>query len=525
LSPPDVHVAERYRLVEQIAAGGMGTVWEAWDDRLQRRVALKQLHPQPGLSPAEGKLAGDRVMREARITARLHHPHAVPVYDVVDFDGQPCLIMQYLPSKSLQQLIKDRGLLAPADVARIGGEVASALAAAHQVGIVHRDVKPANVLIDEEGSAKITDFGISHAVDDVALTSTGMVTGTPAFLAPEVARGVESSPASDVFSLGSTLYAAIEGSPPFGTEENPMAMLHRVASGQIIPPRRTGPLTDVLMQMLAVDPAARPTMNAVRDRLAEVHAAMIDPASGNPTHRIDPTQRMAPPPPVAPPTTTVTLPAVDPEPAQVSRAAAPPLVTAPGAPPAERRRRGLTAWTVAAIVLVLALAAVLLTQLVGNDSGHGGAAAGSHSTSPAAKSPSSRPATRSASSAAKSTEHTTSAPPPSTSQRSSSVTNGQPTAAQMTGAIRDYYALLPNDTDTAWSRLTPEYQAQTGGRQAYENFWKSFRSVSTSNLRVEGDTVFADLRYVANSGAVSTETRSFRLVRQDGVLKIAASST
>src|SRR5947209_10520606 len=168
----------------------MGSVWEARDERLQRRGALKQLHPQPGLSPAEAKLAGDRAMREARITARLHHAHAVPVYDVVDFDGQPCLIMQYLPSKSLQALIKERGTVAPAEVARVGAQLAGALAAAHQVGIVHRDVKPGNVLIDDEGTAKITDFGISHAVDDVALTSTGMVTGTPAFLAPEVARGV-----------------------------------------------------------------------------------------------------------------------------------------------------------------------------------------------------------------------------------------------------------------------------------------------------------------------------------------------
>jgi serine/threonine protein kinase len=515
LPRPDVLVADRYRLVEQVAAGGMGSVWEAWDERLQRRVALKQLHPQPGLSPAETKLASDRAMREARITARLHHPHAVPVYDVVDFDGQPCLIMQYLPSKSLQALIKDRNVLSAGEVARIGGQVAGALAAAHQVGIVHRDVKPANVLIDEEGSAKITDFGISHAVGDVALTSTGMVTGTPAFLAPEVARGVESGPASDVFSLGSTLYAALEGSPPFGTEENPMAMLHRVASGQIVPPQRSGPLTETLLHMLAVDPSNRPSMKQVADRLASAHAALSDPVSGAPTRRIDPTQRMMPPP-VEPPTTTVTLPAVG------SPPPAAPFVV--GGPPPGRRKRGLTAVTVAAIVLVLGLAAVLATQLLGDGSGGGGTAAGNESSSPATKSSASRSAATT--SAAQTTAPTSSAPPSSTSSQSSSAPgNGQPSPAELTGAVRDYYGMLPDDTNTAWTRLTPDYQAQTGGRGAYEKFWKGFQSVTTNNVRVNGDTVLADLRYVATNGKVSTETRSFRLVRQDGVLKIAESQT
>jgi serine/threonine protein kinase len=513
LPRPDVLVADRYRLVEQIAAGGMGSVWEARDERLQRRVALKQLHPQPGLSAAEAKLAGDRAMREARITARLHHPHAVPVYDVVDFDGQPCLIMQYLPSKSLQALIKDRGTLTSGEVARIGSQVAGALAAAHQVGIVHRDVKPGNVLIDEEGAAKITDFGISHAVGDVALTSTGMVTGTPAFLAPEVARGVESGAAADVFSLGSTLYAALEGSPPFGTEENPMAMLHRVASGQIIPPNHRGPLTEVLLRMLAVDPSARPTMKRVADDLAAVHAAAMDPAAAGPTHPIDPTQRMAPPPAPEPPTTTVTLPAVGARPA-----AAVPLV-APAAPP-ERRKRRLTAIGVAAVVLLLALGTILAIQLLGDDSG-GGNAAGGQSSSPAKKT-SSQPAPRTTASKSASADRT-SAPPPSTPQRSTTVVGNQPTSAQLTGAVRDYYALLPDDTDTAWSRLTPQYQAETGGRDNFESFWKGFRSVKTSNIKVDGDTVSANLRYVSTSGVVSTETRTFKLVRQDGILKIAES--
>jgi len=290
VSTPDAVIAGRYRLVGRVAAGGMGTVWEGWDERLRRPVAIKQLHPQPGLSDAAAEMVNNRAMREARITARLHHPHAITVYDVVEHDGQPCLIMQYLPSTSLQATLNDRGVLPPIEVARIGAEIASALAAAHRAGIVHRDVKPGNVLIAEDGAANITDFGISHALGDVALTSTGMVTGTPAYLSPEVARGSESTFAADVFSLGATLYAAVEGAPPFGTDENPMATLHKVASGQVIPPHRAGPLGPLLTRMLAADPGARPAMIDVARTLAALHADASAP------HTIAMTQTLASPP-------------------------------------------------------------------------------------------------------------------------------------------------------------------------------------------------------------------------------------
>jgi serine/threonine protein kinase len=229
MNAPESLIAGRYRLVTRLAAGGMGSVWRAWDERLRRDVAVKELLHQPGLSEQDAQTANHRLFREARITARLQHPHAVQIYDVVEQDGRPFLIMQYVPSKSLQAMISEQGRLAEPFVARIGAEIASALVAAHHVGIVHRDVKPGNVLITDSGAAKLTDFGVSHAIGDVSLTSTGMVTGTPAYLAPEVARGMDSSFASDVFSLGSTLYAALEGAPPFGTTENPMALLHKVA--------------------------------------------------------------------------------------------------------------------------------------------------------------------------------------------------------------------------------------------------------------------------------------------------------
>ena len=186
-------IAGRYRLMNRIGSGGMGHVWLAWDERLNRAVAVKQLHSPVGLPEAEARVAHDRAMREARITARLHHPNAVPVFDVVDHEGQPCLVMQYLPSRSLQAVLTERGPLPAREVARIGSELAAALAAAHRADIVHRDVKPGNVLVADDGTARITDFGISHALGDASLTSTGMVTGTPAYLAPEVARGTSSS--------------------------------------------------------------------------------------------------------------------------------------------------------------------------------------------------------------------------------------------------------------------------------------------------------------------------------------------
>ncbi|MDP9092499.1 MAG: serine/threonine protein kinase [Actinomycetota bacterium] len=503
MTRPEVLIGGRYRLVEQIAAGGMGSVWEAWDERLRRRVALKQLHPQPGLSPAEAHLASNRAMREARITARLHHAHAVPVYDVVDHDGMPCLIMQYLPSKSLQNVLAERGTLSVAEVARIGSEVAAALAAAHEVGIVHRDVKPANVLIDSTGSAKLTDFGISHALGDVTLTSTGMVTGTPAFLAPEIARGSDSGFASDVFSLGATLYAATEGTPPFGPGENAMAVLHRVASGQMNPPQRSRQLTPVLLAMLAADPTLRPSMAEAALALAAVHAAATDPAAMAPTQRMD-----APSPVAPPPSTTANLP-----PIRVPPEAGRPWASRPGRIAA------------IALLLLIGVGVALATQLGG---GSGNQAR--RSNPPAASNPVPHPATQ----PVRSTSHVASSVPQTSAVPAGQKTNGNPTTGGNGGvpgttsdqiqAVAAYYGLLPGNTTAAWNRLTSGYQAQTGGRGSYDSFWNSFRSVEVSNERAQGGQVLADLRYTSTSGSVSTETRSFQLVPDGGILKIAGSS-
>ncbi|KOX17261.1 hypothetical protein ADK67_38895 [Saccharothrix sp. NRRL B-16348] len=271
-------------MAERVGSGAMGVVWRARDELLDREVAVKQLR-WPDLTADEGEVARARAMREARNAARLQHPDAISVFDVVVEDGRPWLVMEYLPSRSLAGLLAERGRLSPDEAARIGGRVAAALAAAHAAGIVHRDVKPSNVLIGHGGTVKLTDFGISRAVGDGTLTDSGMITGTPAYLAPEVARGEQPDQASDVFSLGATLYAATEGQSPHGVSDNSFGLLYRAAAGLIEPPTRSGPLTGVLTRLLAADPAERPTAAEAVELLTgplPVESLPIEPGPAEP---------------------------------------------------------------------------------------------------------------------------------------------------------------------------------------------------------------------------------------------------
>ncbi|MFL6122698.1 protein kinase domain-containing protein [Actinophytocola sp.] len=274
-------VAERYRLESVIGRGAMGVVWLAHDERLEREVAVKQLllgdSPDQELGTATPEQASAAAMREARIAAKLRHPNAISVHDVVTHGGRPCLVMEYLRSEPLDAVLVSRGGLPPQEAAAIGAQVAAALAAAHTAGIVHRDVKPENILITEDGTAKITDFGVSRAVGVATVTTTGILAGTPAYLAPEVAGGAQATPRSDVFSLGATLYAVIEGLPPFGIDDNPIALLHRVAAGELTPPRRAGELTELLLWLLRRDPAERPTMKVAHEALSTFAAGRSFP--------------------------------------------------------------------------------------------------------------------------------------------------------------------------------------------------------------------------------------------------------
>ena len=252
-------IGGRYTLLERIGSGAMGVVWRARDEVLAREVAVKEL------------VTGDhqRAMREARNAARLHHQHAITVFDVVSTDDeQPWIVMEYLASHSLSALIAERGPLKPAQAASIGAKVASALAAAHAAGLVHRDIKPGNVLIGHDGTVKITDFGISKASGDGTMTDTGMISGTPAYLAPEVARGEHPGEASDVFSLGATIYTAIEGESVFGPSDNSFGLIYRAASGQLRDPKNAGELTPLLLRLLSQDPEDRPSAQEAADLLA-----------------------------------------------------------------------------------------------------------------------------------------------------------------------------------------------------------------------------------------------------------------
>src|SRR5947207_5052708 len=249
-------IAERYRLVRALGEGGMGRVWLALDEVLHREVAIKEVVPPPGLSPAERDEMRRRTLREARTAARLTHPNVVRVYDVVQSDKHPWIVMEYVPSRSLHQVINDDGPLPPQRVAEIGLGVLGALRAAHTAGVTHRDVKPGNVLLTEDGRVVLTDFGLATMVGEANVTRPGLILGSPAYIAPERARDGHSGPESDLWSLGATLYAAVEGHSPYA-RSTAIATLTALATEEVPSPVRAGPLRGLLDGLLRKDPSRR----------------------------------------------------------------------------------------------------------------------------------------------------------------------------------------------------------------------------------------------------------------------------
>jgi hypothetical protein len=274
----DRAVAGRYLLKGAIGSGGMGTVWVALDQLLGRQVAVKEITPPPDVTQEESLTLRERTLREARTAARLSHPNIVTVYDVVEDGDRPWIVMELIQARSLRDVVLDDGPLTVQRAAAVGLQVLAALRAAHLLGIVHRDVKPGNVLIDGSGRAVLADFGIARALDSQATTTSGVLVGSPSYIAPERARGERGGPESDFWSLGATLYAAVEGRPPYD-RDGPLPTLTAVVTQDPDPPRRAGALWPVISGLLRRDQHQRLTPDAAEAMLARIARAQDPPAT------------------------------------------------------------------------------------------------------------------------------------------------------------------------------------------------------------------------------------------------------
>src|ERR671938_546857 len=256
-------IGGRYRLHSLLGQGAMGRVWAAHDEVLERGVAVKEVLLPPAVPEAEREALVARTLREGRAAARVRHPRVVTVYDVVEDDDRPWLVLQLLQSRTLADVLATEGPLAPARAALIGLQVLEGLAAVHAAGVLHRDVKPANVLFGPDGGAVLADFGVATLENDAAVTSTGLVLGSPAYLAPERARGEAPSPAADLWSLGATLFAAVEGRAPFH-RDGPLPTLGALLTEDVPAAPAAGPLAPAIAALLTKDPAARPDADTTR---------------------------------------------------------------------------------------------------------------------------------------------------------------------------------------------------------------------------------------------------------------------
>lgn len=255
-SPEGRLLAGRYRLGEVLGRGGMGTVWRAVDETLGRTVAVKELRFPTSIDEDEKRRLITRTLREAKAIARIRNNGAVTVYDVVDEDDRPWIVMELIEGKSLAEVVREDGILTPKRAAEVGLAVLDVLRSAHREGILHRDVKPSNVLISEDGRVVLTDFGIAQVEGDPSVTSTGMLVGAPSYISPERARGKKPGPAADLWSLGGLIYASVEGCPPYD-KGSAIATLTAVMTEPLDPPKNAGALEEVIYGLLAKDPALR----------------------------------------------------------------------------------------------------------------------------------------------------------------------------------------------------------------------------------------------------------------------------
>jgi len=448
----------------------MGSVWLATDEVLGRTVALKQLTP-----PAAGGATEARATREARLAARLSHPNVVAVFDLVREDSQPWLVMEYVEGCTLARLVADRGPLSPDEAAAVLTQVTDGLRAAHAAGIVHRDVKPSNILVTPDGRAKLTDFGVARGSDaDATLTQTGLVTGSPAYLAPELASGGVATPASDAWALGATLFHILTGRPPYDVGDNVLGALYRIVHDA--PPRteRAGWLAPLLEHTMAHDPARRWSVD-------RIHRFLL----GGPVP-VDGTRVMEP---LETPAPTV--------PAGIA-AAGPSGAAVPGrrSRPARRRRRA--GRSTRPLIAVAAVLAVIVAAVIGLL-----LATRNHQEQPTAGRPSSS----------------------SPSASSSSVPADQPTEDGVRTFVGNYLDAAVDHTDRAYKMLTPDFQAASGGLNGYRSFWGHVTSID--DIATIAPEVGQDLgvsyryTYTTDDGARHTENVHLKLTYQDGQYLIA----
>ena len=499
-------IAGRYQVLRAIGRGGMGTVWLCRDEVLGREVAVKQMGALPGESATETK----RAMREARSAAAFNHPNAVAVYDVVNHNDRPWLVMEYVEGQTLADEISRDGQLSPRRVADIGAQLAGALARAHERRIVHRDIKPANVLIDKAGRPKISDFGIARGHGDDQLTAIGFITGTPGYLSPELARGEDPHPASDVWALGATLYAAVEGRSPYESRSNPIALLRAIATERPRPMTHAGALAPAIEAMMDEDPASRWDMATSAKRLggiAAVEATAVMPvvasgdtavmpvvASGDTAVMPQVTSE-----PLVEPTKRFEVAAPPVEPTKHFEAAAPPVeptkhFEAAVPPPPDDRGSGRRRVSLALVALLLAAIgmAFFMSQL-GDQGGITPLLTTTRATTPAKAA----------------------APSPSRISEEPSTRGDQ---KHLESFVKSYYSNVTKDTDRTWDQLSPRMQSFARGREGYDAFWKTIDKVRVNQVRAyaSGTKASVDLTFTRNDGSTSTETHQFTFVTQDG---------
>jgi len=396
---PEQRLGDRYVLREQVGRGGFGIVWRAHDSLLRRDVAVKAIEFPAILDDAEQAVIRTKVLREAQAAARLNHPGLVTVFDVIEEDGRPLIVMELVRAPTLADLVARQGPLAEQRAAAIALDVLNALGAAHSQGIIHRDVKPANVMVSDAGHVQLGDFGIAAVIDDPKLTNSGNLAGSPSYMAPEQAENQPPTAATDLWGLGATLYFAVEGRPPFA-EPGAIATLTSVVGSPHRPPVRASSLAPLIDALLAKRPADRPSASETRRRLTEVIAGAtpVPPVDSTSTVEFDPSGDWTPPPTSAAQSTsrgkTETAPTDAPGPDQTAATSAtsPDVPPLPGpdpvpAPPGERvatvgpdrvttgprrPRRGVSSRVGVPLALgIVVVAAVLVATLLAGRSNDG----------------------------------------------------------------------------------------------------------------------------------------------------------